>query len=69
MGLKVGSVMMLEDVFYVVLVSFVNEVFVVMVEIVVGSEEVFVVCMNVVVEWFGLLVIWFVNVNGLFSLV
>ncbi|SFT94751.1 D-alanyl-D-alanine carboxypeptidase [Pseudovibrio denitrificans] len=66
-GLKVGSVMTLQDAIYAVLVGSANDVAVALAESVAGSEEAFVQRMNATARRLGMTASHFANANGLFD--
>ncbi len=66
-GLKVGSIMTLEDALYAVLVGSANDVAVALAQSVAGSEDAFVQRMNATAQRLGMTASHFVNANGLFE--
>lgn len=67
MGFRVGIKFMIDIVFKIIFIKFVNDVFVVLGEVVVGLEIVFFVQMNVEVKCLGMINIWFINLYGFFD--
>ncbi|MGH0001051.1 D-alanyl-D-alanine carboxypeptidase family protein [Pseudovibrio ascidiaceicola] len=66
-GVKVGSVMTLQDALYAVLVGSANDVAVALAESVAGSEDAFAQRMNATAQRLGMTASHFVNANGLFE--
>lgn len=68
MFIKVGSQVLVSDLLYGIIIQFGNDVSVVLVEYIVGSEDVFVDMMNIIVQKLGLINFYFMDVIGLFNL-